>query len=105
MVTAIRPPDLVSSRPLARDLMTGAPHNLAGQHLRVEFGDVLAAAPSFVDELIRIVLVERRAARLELCGIQCRPANYARRSARTHNVVDRLVIGERQTVGRASTDR
>jgi hypothetical protein len=95
VVTTLSLPQFVSSRPMARDVAAAVPVNLMGEHVIVDFAGVTAAAPSFVDELIREILVVRSAACLELSGIAERTAAYARRSAAAHRVEALLVLRER----------
>jgi hypothetical protein len=52
-----------------------------------------ASTPSFVDELVKAVLVDRHGDRLIIKGAPERTAALARRAAETRGVTDRLEIG------------
>ena len=52
-----------------------------------------ASTPSFVDELVKAVLVDRHGGRLVIKGGPGRTAELARRAAQSRGVPDRLEIG------------
>jgi hypothetical protein len=58
----------------------------------VDCSALQASAPSFVDELIKAVLVERLAARLVMQSAPDRTVELARRAAGNHGVAERLQI-------------
>jgi hypothetical protein len=49
--------------------------------------------PSFVDELVKAVLVDRRGQRLVIKGAPDRTLELARRAAQNRGVIDRLETG------------
>ena len=65
----IKLPRLIGGRDAARDVTAGAlPGHLHGDRVLVICRDLFAATPSFADELVRQVLVEREADELVLVG-------------------------------------
>lgn len=58
----------------------------------VDCSALRASAPSFVDELVKLCLVERRAKSLVLVNAPDRTAELARRASTNRNVADRLEI-------------
>lgn len=90
-VVVMTPPRLAGSRRLAAELLAEYPNDLTEAVVRVELRDVRTTAPAFVDELVRLALVEREAATLELVGAPQRTGDLAERFA-TNRVRDRLVL-------------
>ena len=82
-------PKLVSSRHQAREL-TG---DLSDTAVMVDCSALQASTPSFVDELVKVVLVDRRGDRLIVKGAPERTVELARRAAQNRGVLDRLEIG------------
>ncbi len=85
-------PKLVSSRDQARELTAGLSENLADVAVIVDCPALQASTPSFVDELVKVCLVERHARSLVLSRAPERTAELARRSASNRQVADRLEI-------------
>jgi hypothetical protein len=85
-------PKLVSSRDQARELTAGLPADLADATVIVDCSALQASTPSFVDELVKVCLVERHARGLVLARAPERTAELARRAARNQQVADRLEI-------------
>jgi hypothetical protein len=83
-------PELVSSRNQARELTAGLPADLSEVAVVLDCSALQASTPSFVDELIKAVLVEREAARLVLQSAPERTVELARRAAVNHGVAERL---------------
>lgn len=94
-MTMLTAPPLVSGRPRAQEFTAELAHDLSGIDVTIDWRAVQAAAPSFVDELVKAVLVERRARTLHFVEIPERSAAYARRSASRREVEDRLSITTR----------
>jgi hypothetical protein len=86
-------PKLVSSRDQARELTAGLPGDLSGSPVMVDCSALQASTPSFVDELVKAVLVDRRAGRLVIKAAPERTVELARRAAQNRGVLDRLEIG------------
>jgi hypothetical protein len=88
--TMLSTPELVSSRRQARALLADLPEDLLGAEVMLDCSRLQSAAPSFVDELIRAVLVERNCERLVLHAAPERTQMLARRAAATHGVSHHL---------------
>jgi hypothetical protein len=86
-------PKLVSSRDQARELTAGLPDDLSGTVVVVDCSALQASTPSFVDELVKAVLVDRHGSRLVVKGAPGRTVELARRAAQNRGVSDRLEIG------------
>lgn len=85
-------PRLVGSRESAQAVLATIPHDLTGQRVALNCRELRSGSPSFADEIVRVVLVERRATELALVGASERFAVYVRDSAQAHDVVDRLLV-------------
>ena len=85
-------PELVSSRDQARELTADLPAELSDVAVMLDCSALQASTPSFVDELVKAVLVERAAARLVLQGAPERTVELARRAAANHGVSERLQV-------------
>jgi hypothetical protein len=83
-------PKLVSSREQARDLTANLPADLSEVAVLLDCSALQASTPSFVDELIKAVLVERKAAQLVLRHAPDRTVELAQRAAGNHGVAERL---------------
>ena len=90
----IEAPSRVGSREEARALLESLPRDLSSSEVLVDCSQIQASAPSFVDELVKILLVERNAARLHLSKAPARTQHYAERSARNRGVASRLLIAD-----------
>jgi hypothetical protein len=91
MATLIAP-KLVSSRDQARELTASLPGDLSGTVVMVDCSGLQASTPSFVDELVKAVLVDRRGNRLVVKAAPERTVELARRAAQNRGVLDRLEI-------------
>lgn len=85
-------PRQVGSRPRAQEMLAELPDDLTGAEVRVDFRSADTAAPSFIDEIIAVVLQERNARVLKLENVAPRIARYADRSAVRRDVADRLLV-------------
>jgi hypothetical protein len=92
-MSTLTAPKLVSSRDQARELTASLPHDLSDVAVAVDCSALQASTPSFVDELIKVVLVERGALRLVFRNAPGRTVELARRAARNRGVADRLEVG------------
>jgi len=92
MTATLLAPPLVSSRRQAQELLFGVPEDLRGAVIELVCSDLQSAAPSFLDELVRTVLVERHADRLVLTGARERTRTLATRAAVAHAVAERLSV-------------
>ena len=86
-------PKLVSSRDQARELTAGLADDLSDTVVLVDCSSLQASTPSFVDELVKAVLVDRQAARLIIKGAPERTVELARRAAQNRGVGVRLETG------------
>jgi hypothetical protein len=86
-------PKLVSSRDQARKLTGSLPGDLSGTVVMVDCSALQASTPSFVDELVKAVLVDRRGSHLVIKAAPERTVELARRAAQNRGVLDRLEIG------------
>jgi hypothetical protein len=86
-------PKLVSSRDQARTLTASLPGDLSGTVVMVDCSALQASTPSFVDELVKAVLVDRRGSHLFIKAAPERTVELARRAAQNRGVLDRLEIG------------
>jgi hypothetical protein len=86
-------PKLVSSRDQARKLTASLPGDLSGTVVMVDCSALQASTPSFVDELVKAVLVDRRGSHLVIKAAPERTVELARRAAQNRGVLDRLEIG------------
>jgi hypothetical protein len=86
-------PKLVSSRDQARELTAALPGDLSAAVVLVDCSALQASTPSFVDELVKAVLVDRGGDKLVVKGAPERTVELARRAAQNRGVLDRLEIG------------
>lgn len=89
-MTTITAPPLVSNRGQARELLHALPDDLSDCRVELDCSTVKAMTPSFVDEFVKAVLVDRRADHLTFCHASSRVKDIALRSARTRGVAERL---------------
>jgi hypothetical protein len=73
--------------------VAGLQADLTGQIVRLHCDSLIAAAASFADEIVRTILVDRNAARLEVTSIPDQEfIEYLRDRAVVHKVSDRLHV-------------
>ena len=87
----IATPSRVGSREQARSLFATLPTDLSESEIHIDCSQVEASAPSFLDEMVKILLVEREAAQVRLLGAPPRTREYAERSARNRGVDARFL--------------
>jgi hypothetical protein len=92
-MSALIAPELVSSRHQARELTSGLAADLSGSVVMVDCTTLQASTPSFVDEPVKAVLVDRHGDRLVNKGAPERTVGLARRAAQNRGVSDRLETG------------
>jgi hypothetical protein len=85
-------PRFAGIRDTARAVVAALPEALGASEVVVDMADTKAVAPSFIDELIRQVLVERGAFALTLHDAPARAIDLAVRFADNHHVGDRLRV-------------
>lgn len=91
LASAPRLPELASTRSQARRFLEALPE-VARDELVLDCSDVRSAAPSFVDELVKVALREWGVWRLVLADPPERMARLAIRSAEAHADTSRVVI-------------
>ncbi len=89
-MSTLTAPKLVSSRDQARELTASLAADLSDTIVMVDCSALQASTPSFVDELVKAVLVDRQGGRLVIKGAPERTAELARRAAQNRGVADRL---------------
>ncbi|MCW2609983.1 MAG: hypothetical protein QOC93_1447 [Actinomycetota bacterium] len=90
MIHPVTLPPLAGSRPAAAALLAGLPADLSGDEVAVLCRDLLTGSPSFADELVRQLAVERNAGRVVLVGAEDAFERYVRDAARDHAVAERV---------------
>lgn len=80
-------------------MLASLPGDVSAVEVTVDCSDLRAGAQSFVDELVKVVLVERSAARLLLAGAPQRAQRYAQRSAANRSVGSRLGLAPQPAGG------
>lgn len=91
-VSSINAPALAGSRPRAQQILGMLPDgDLSKSVIELRCGSMIAAAVSFADEIVRTVLVDRKAARLEVGNVSDQEfIGYLRERADFYGVSDRL---------------
>jgi hypothetical protein len=85
-------PPLLSSRRQARELLSSLPEQLQGGAVYLDCSELRSAAPSFIDEMIVTVLLERNADQLVFLGAPERAIEFACKAADVHAVRTRVVF-------------
>lgn len=92
MIT-LEAPMLAGSRPRAQQILAKLPKDLSHAVVELHCDSLIAGAASFADEIVREVLVNRRAQRLVIIAASDREfIDYLRDRANVHNVADRLQV-------------
>lgn len=93
MTVTLEMPVLAGSRVRAQQLLNELPQDLSGQVVELHCGMLIAAVVSFADEIVRTVLVDRHAERLEVTRVSDRYfIEHLRDRAAEHHAADRLHI-------------
>jgi hypothetical protein len=92
-VATLIAPKLLSSRHQAQELTASLAQDLSDTVVMVDCSALQASTPSFVDELVKAVLVDRGGDRLIIKGAPERTVELARRAAQNRGVLDRLETG------------
>lgn len=95
MIARLEPSQHSGSRDHARDLVAGLPSGMSGMSVILDCSDLVVGTPSFVDEIVKEVLLLRQADGLELTGSSARIATLAQRAAANRGVADRLSVATR----------
>ena len=89
---ALHPPSHSGSRLQAQELVRDLAADLSRDRVVLDLKDIVVSAPSFLDEVVKGVLIERRAAQLDVLGASPRAAQLLQRAARNREAEDRLRI-------------
>lgn len=88
-------PDHAGSRDQARTLAAALPADLEGETVLLDCSELVIGTPSFLDEVLKQILVLRHAAVLEISGAPDRARDLLERAAENRSVRQRLhmVVG------------
>ena len=92
MTAALELPRLAGSRDLATRLTADLPAKLGRSRVEVNAESLASVAPSFADELVKQILVNRGARELTVLTASDRFAHYLARSANNRGVRAKLVV-------------
>jgi hypothetical protein len=93
MTVSLEAPVLAGSRPRAQQILAKLPPDLSGKVVRLYCDSLIAAAASFADEVVRTVLVDRHAKRLEVSSVSDSDfVGYLRERAGFYDVADQLQV-------------
>jgi hypothetical protein len=95
MTTRLEPSQHSGSREHARDLVAELPSDMVGASVVLDCTGLVVGTPSFLDEIVKEVLVVRRADRLEVVGGSVRILALAEQAAANRGVADRLSVASR----------
>jgi hypothetical protein len=85
-------PRLVGSRESADQLLESLSPQARHERVVLNCRELLAASPSFADEIVKLVLVEGRASELVVLGADDEFVSYIRQSAEAHHVTSQVAI-------------
>lgn len=91
MATTLEAPKMLGNRTMAEKFFSVLPEDLSGKEITVKFHDRTGSTPSFIDEMIQIVLTERRASKLILENAGDMVCRLAHHSAEYFKVSDQLI--------------
>lgn len=89
------PPTHSGSRDQAQELVAGLAPDLTDQSILLDCTDLTVSSPSFLDELVKQVLVLRNASVLDAHAASERTRTLLERAAANREVVDRLRVTAR----------
>lgn len=88
-------PSSAGTRDLVRSWLASAlPENIAGQAVEIDFTPLRVPTPSFIDELLKILVVERGAAVARLKNANERAESLARQAAANRGITHSVEIEE-----------
>lgn len=91
----IQTPDHAGSRDQVADLVRDLPRDLTSQSVQLDCSRLVVITPSFCDEVVKQVLVQRNAATLDVYDAIDRARDLLERSAQNRGVRDRLRVAVR----------
>jgi len=86
----IKTPGHAGSRDQAIELVRPLAEDLTGQSVLVDCSNLVVGTPSFMDEIVKQILQQRRAETLEVSGGPARARQLLERSAENRGVRDRV---------------
>jgi len=89
-MTTLHPPAHAGSREQARELVARLPEDLAGSGVALDCSELTIGSPSFFDELVKQILIVRKADLLDAVSTSQRARTLLQRAAENRDVVDRL---------------
>jgi regulator of RNase E activity RraA len=92
MIVRITTPERAGDRDQAREIVSALAADLSGNVVVLDCGALVVGTPSFLDEILKQVLVERGANALEVHGASRRAQEHLERSATNRDVQDRLAF-------------
>lgn len=92
MMIRVEPPEHAGSREQARELLGALDRDLSAADVLVDCSSVIVGTPSFLDELVKQLLVIRNARIIDLVGAPDRVRELVERAATNREVVDRIRI-------------
>lgn len=92
MTTRLEPPRHAGSRDHARSLLAGLPSRMTGTSVVLDCRELIVGTPSFLDEVVKELLVVREADQLEIVGGTARVATLTERAATNRGVAERVTI-------------
>lgn len=93
----IRLPRVVGTRPAVAPFLADVPTDLRGEKVVLDSRALLSGTPSFADEMVKAVLVDRGADELVVLGASTDFASDVTVSARDHGVLDRVRLEQPAT--------
>ena len=90
MSMEIRLPRVVGTRPAVAPFLADVPDDLRGERVVLDSRALLSGTPSFADEMVKAVLVDRAADELVVLGANSDFASDLTVSARDHGVLERV---------------
>jgi hypothetical protein len=91
----IQTPDHAGSRDQAADLARDLPRDLTSQSVQLDCSRLVVVTPSFCDEVVKQILVERNAATLDVHDASERARELLEQSAQNRGVRDRVRVAVR----------
>jgi len=94
-MTQLEAPEHAGSREQAQRVVEGLPSDLSGLVVVLDCSRLAISTPSFLDEVVKEVLVERRADALNLIDATERTREQIERSAQNRQVAGRVHVALR----------
>ncbi len=88
----VETPDHAGSRDQAQTLAATLPADLEGHSVLLDCSELVVGTPSFLDEMVKQVLVLRHADALEISGAPNRARDLLERAAQNRSVRQRLRV-------------